>query len=121
MDAQLKTKWVEALRSGKYEQGRRQLRRDNEFCCLGVLCDLIDPAKWISSGGAGFRYRGIDHNAMSFPPNEVTRNVGLPRDLENQVAGMNDDGNSFAEIADYIEANIPDDVSGVVTTERNDG
>ncbi len=33
--------WVEALRSGKYKQGRRALRnKDNEFCCLGVLCDI---------------------------------------------------------------------------------
>lgn len=34
--------WVPALRSGKYKQGRGQLRSANdEFCCLGVACDLL--------------------------------------------------------------------------------
>lgn len=33
--------WVKALRSGKYQQGRKALRnKDNKFCCLGVLCDI---------------------------------------------------------------------------------
>jgi hypothetical protein len=36
----IKTKWVEALRSGKYKQGRGFLQRNNEFCCLGVLCEV---------------------------------------------------------------------------------
>lgn len=41
INKELVKKWVEALRSGKYKQGRSALRnRDNEFCCLGVLCDI---------------------------------------------------------------------------------
>jgi hypothetical protein len=33
--------WTAALRSGDYKQGRSQLRNvRNEFCCLGVLCNL---------------------------------------------------------------------------------
>lgn len=33
--------WVEALRSGKYKQGRKALRdKHNKYCCLGVLCDI---------------------------------------------------------------------------------
>ena len=41
MDAQWKTKWVEALRSGNYEQGKDSLREGDQFCCLGVLTDLV--------------------------------------------------------------------------------
>ncbi len=51
----IKERWLEALRSGKYEQGKGMLRTgrwdeeyeefvyDDEarFCCLGVLCDVI--------------------------------------------------------------------------------
>lgn len=33
-------KWVEALRSGEYEQERSFLKRNNKFCCLGVACEL---------------------------------------------------------------------------------
>ena len=56
MDAELKARWVEALRSGKYKQGRGVLRLAS--------------------------------------PHQV--------DLSNR----NDKGASFADIADYIEANL---------------
>ena len=37
----LVNKWIDALESGEYQQGRGKLRtKDNKFCCLGVLCDL---------------------------------------------------------------------------------
>jgi len=41
MNKELVRQWVEALRSGKYKQGRLSLRDINDkFCCLGVLCDI---------------------------------------------------------------------------------
>ena len=33
-------RWVDALRSGEYKQGRNFLERDGKFCCLGVLCEI---------------------------------------------------------------------------------
>lgn len=52
-------RWVKALRSGKYRQTRGALRSRNKqnvaannFCCLGVLCDLFakehSSAGWVS-------------------------------------------------------------------------
>jgi hypothetical protein len=39
--------WIDALRSGKYEQGRGSLRtNDDTYCCLGVACDVYDPSRW---------------------------------------------------------------------------
>lgn len=36
-----RTKWVAALRSGEFPQGRRYLRTtDDQYCCLGVACEL---------------------------------------------------------------------------------
>jgi len=41
MNKGLVRQWVEALRSGKYKQGRKALRNiDDSYCCLGVLCDI---------------------------------------------------------------------------------
>lgn len=35
-------KWVVALESGEYKQGRSLLKgSNNNFCCLGVLCDIF--------------------------------------------------------------------------------
>lgn len=40
MDADVKGKWLEALRSGEYEQTTGALRSTNGYCCLGVLCEV---------------------------------------------------------------------------------
>lgn len=47
MNAEIKQKWVNALRSKEYKQGNGVLRRPatetehrDTFCCLGVLCDI---------------------------------------------------------------------------------
>lgn len=41
MKKEIKEKWVAALRSGEYKQGKDYLKTDdNCFCCLGVLTDL---------------------------------------------------------------------------------
>ena len=38
--AEARAAWVERLLSKQYEQGMSYLHRDNEWCCLGVGCDL---------------------------------------------------------------------------------
>ncbi len=41
MKEDIKDRWVGALRSGEYKQGKGRLKTsDGNFCCLGVLCDL---------------------------------------------------------------------------------
>ena len=40
MNQQIKQRWIEALKSGEYQQGYEALRYNNKFCCLGVLTDL---------------------------------------------------------------------------------
>jgi hypothetical protein len=47
---EIKTKWVNALRSGKYSQTKSCLKDDKGFCCLGVLTDIYisehENAEW---------------------------------------------------------------------------
>jgi len=45
MDAEIKAKWIAALRSGEYQQGSGALKIEHhngtvEHCCLGVLAEL---------------------------------------------------------------------------------
>lgn len=48
MNTEYKRKWVDALRSGKYRQGVGVLKNANEeYCCLGVLCDILDVGKFL--------------------------------------------------------------------------
>jgi hypothetical protein len=49
MKQEVAQKWIKALRSGKYKQGRKALKyRDKgvtRHCCLGVLCELYQQEK----------------------------------------------------------------------------
>lgn len=82
MNPEWKAKWVAALRSGNYQQGSGDLRHDDRFCCLGVLCDLVDPTKWDDID----RYEDAD----SYPPDDVLRIVGLEIADCHQLAHLND-------------------------------
>jgi hypothetical protein len=98
MEQELKDKWIAALRSGKYKQGKYQLRdSDNCYCCLGVLCEVAgipyDGESCLNNEGVGVSYEPI-------------RNI-LPGTGLGIFYTMNDrDGKSFSEIANYIELNL---------------
>lgn len=56
MKKTLKLKWIAALRSGAYKQGKGRLRRGDSYCCLGVLCEVAgficsDLARYAVPGG----------------------------------------------------------------------
>lgn len=97
-------KWVDALRSGKYKQGRQCLRRGDDFCCLGVGCEVaMDNGVPIrkTQDGELYRYGG----RASAMPDSAYRWYGLrPGQEQDQLIRLNDvHRNSFTEIADYIE------------------
>ena len=95
---ELKAAWVKALRSGEYRQGKGWLRRDGTHCCLGVLCEITQPANPVDAEPwSEFGYRPFD---------EQWPGVGLEPEFAHVVGRMNDDGLAFSEIADYIEANL---------------
>jgi hypothetical protein len=112
MKAELKKQWLEALRSGKYLQGRDYLRSTDAFhagqscekyCCLGVLVDIAHPDKW--KADIGYYAFVYDMNWVGVLGGWGTE-IGLG-ELQDTLIKMNDNGSTFAEIADWIEANIP--------------
>jgi hypothetical protein len=48
MNPEIKQKWVDALRSGKYKQGQTYLlnKENGSYCCLGVLCEVVGASGW---------------------------------------------------------------------------
>lgn len=106
MNAELKAKWLEALRSGKYAQGTVQLRYHDAYCCLGVLCDVVDPGGWRHHDYA-YGEGEDEQEETSTLPFGLRCELGIPIDVETELIHMNDDNEStFAEIADFIEANL---------------
>ena len=105
MKPALKRKWLKALRGGEYRQGTDALRRENEYCCLGVLCD-INGVRWIRPEPGLSSWRVVRAWYTGLPSPAMMRKYGLSKDVATELAGRNDDGFTFAEIADWIEANL---------------
>jgi hypothetical protein len=103
-------KWVAALRSGEYQQDKAYLRTENGLCCLGVACDLymkLFGGQW-EKGMEGFRFLGSDQVL----PTDVRAWLGM-RDVQGAYGPIasnkmltidNDQGKTFAQIADIIES-----------------
>lgn len=108
--------WIEALRSKKYPQIKGNLRKQNGFCCLGVLCDATKTGSWdrrfyktspcinlLFNDGVYFgdlpanEFELIDTmGTLSFTSRDKPiKSLGL--------ADLNDSGFTFDQIADVIE------------------
>ncbi len=93
-----KDQWLAALRSGEYRQGSGDLHKDGRFCCLGVYAHAV---------------HGCIPSSMSYMASlsgylEIyDLGEGFGQSVQAELAAMNDNGQSFAQIADFIEANIP--------------
>lgn len=118
MDADIKRQWVEALRSGKYQQGAGQLRQYDTYCCLGVLCDVLNEP-WFphecGGGVYGVRYGdGLRVLETSSLPRRIVESLGLDRvpnedgydDVVAKLIDLNDTSNPFSVIADYIDEKL---------------
>ena len=115
MPKKLKEEWIKALRSGEYEQGKKRLRtlyRDGseKFCCLGVLCDIGIDGVWDDDTCIMPAERhAYDDHSIGVPSQAdlIAMGIGDPFDgTYFYLAEMNDEANSFDEIADWIEDNI---------------
>ena len=92
LSKKVKNQWTTALRSGKYKQGSGYLYNsyNNSYCCLGVaskieLCN--------ESQDAGEENQLISKEFLSLK-------------IQTELVNLNDSGNSFETIANYIEKNL---------------
>jgi hypothetical protein len=116
MNPQIKQKWVSALRSGDYQQGRNYLRTDNGFCCLGVLCDLYgkeNNVEWnlaVAEDGDRDYYEFQDKTGCI--PLSVVEWAGVEDSNPyvnggiGTLSGLNDRGSTFEQIAYVIEEHL---------------
>lgn len=112
---QARNLWTEALRSGEYHQGKNYLHqksaRGDEFCCLGVACDIA-----VKNGvelDIDTTYHIVRYDKYSAAlPTAVAEWLGVQTsfgDFYNNgeygsLTNLNDHGVKFAEIADTIES-----------------
>lgn len=114
MDKTIAKRWVDALRSGEYEQGRNRLAQQTqdgrvEYCCLGVLCELAvkdgvippkTPYDRVLDSGI-FAYEGI---ATAMPPAAIESWAGIPDESDDSRYRVS----VTPEVATQLEANYLD-------------
>ena len=91
------TDWVAALRSGKYKQQKGTLRGSRGYCCIGVLCAINGVDLTIN-------VRTPEQGLFEGPEElyEFARKLSSAEIVDDGIS-MNDDGQSFEAIANYIE------------------
>lgn len=131
MQAKIKEKWLKALRGRKYKQATGQLKgvangqsgyydeSKAGHCCLGVLLDVVEPDGWSDRKSFDGRVLGQLHKRSSVARGKpqsgqyispsFAKKLGIPAGVQKKLAQMNDRGDSFTAIADYIEREIPTD------------
>lgn len=99
-------KWVKALRSGGYQQGKENLCKEDEisgdcdYCCLGVACDILIEGDWVKQPhwkewGIGKHdeydeYTVFPFPAVTFPSLETLKEMGLDVAYAQGLAELND-------------------------------
>lgn len=122
------TKWVRALLSGKYKQGKGYLvqfdsKLKPKHCCLGVLCEVYNQEMKRQKKKTlqvkcnqkfdplcQYGYRLLDKEAVGLPKKvrewaKVKSKIGLSRKYNFCLADLNDDGKKFKTIAQVIKNN----------------
>lgn len=107
--------WINALESGKYKQTKGVLKKDDSYCCLGVLCQI--------SGLGEFKQVRSNEIISYVLPSGNFSSASLPdevlywSDIEDQYGSfdesdsfstlsiLNDSGKTFTEIAEIIRQN----------------
>lgn len=105
-------KWVEALRSGEYQQGHSLLRSsENKMCCLGVACEINPNAEFMPGNDdrEGGYLIGYGPLMVSLMMDGVMREwLGMASPDGGfdggSLALLNDQGKTFSDIADVIES-----------------
>lgn len=119
MKPEYKKRWLEALRSDKYEQGTGVLRTSSdEFCCLGVLCDIVKKdldLEWFDDAddASGWFFDGVDTDVPlsvgelafeNWPKHSFTEETLSPLILRNDGSMTHKlSSHNFKQIADIVE------------------
>ena len=114
MNPEIKQRWIEALNSDEYKQTKERLKDSTGFCCLGVVTDLYikeHNQEWTLNEDSDYTFDGW-HGALS---SEVMNWAGIkgdtgtlkePVDGVDNLAGLNDNGYSFKQIAQVIKEQL---------------
>lgn len=98
LDSTIKAQWVEALRSGNFDQGKGRLKALDpiantvEHCCLGVLCEVLELDEYTNTEGNQVfcAYNYLDEHlyiqkGVPVSDDTLQNSLMLPDDLANHL------------------------------------
>lgn len=124
----IEQRWIPALRSKRYQQGKNRLLTiaeggEKTYCCLGVACDLVKDEfgyRWVKTRGGVMRLVNSRYDVGMSLPEDVAAFIGITADglmaADPEVAYedarrrtalviLNDDEQyTFEQIAAFLEA-----------------
>lgn len=115
LNPEFKAKFLAALRSGEYKQGKHTMydASTDSLCCLavaGVVCGIpkeefkgIQILNLEYDAYAGEQEAAVKAIAVGYPEILVRKSIGS---IAVMLAQKNDEGQSFTQIADWIDANL---------------
>jgi hypothetical protein len=126
LNSEIKTRWVSALRSGDFQQGKSKLALKEGaespmmHCCLGVLCELAvedgiveaENLPW-GTGGEIRRFADGTNRASTQLPSKVAQWAGLRNEGDMAMCDP-----YLYTIPNPLNSNIP---YSVTCSEANDG
>ena len=97
--------WIDALRSGQYQQCKGALYDGHGYCCLGVAAKTLDyvfvkeslkEENWFYQDYNGLLRKGVlDRYTHKL--------LGIESTMQDFLAALNDKGTSFETIATFLE------------------
>lgn len=129
MNPETKAKWIDALRSGEFDQAQATLQANGAYCCLGVLMCIqgMSPVAYYENQYADSDASDLDeylHNELGTVDIPHEFRAGLTQEDLADLGARNDGGlapgkdgqcsdptqkyhgHTFAELADHIEHNL---------------
>lgn len=110
---EIQRKWIDALRSGDYQQCKNYLHTNDGYCCLGVACDILKiPVEYDDDGVAYYQDEHEKLPASVYRQLNLIDNIGAIRAYtphfekpftEEALSALNDNGYTFEKIADFME------------------
>ena len=121
MKQEIKQKWIDALKSGEYQQGRERLKtKDGKYCCLGVLCDIYSKetgeGEWVKNKYGGFAFEIEEKNSKWELPRKVYQWAEL--DGDNPIFSSPDNKFGTSSLAEVNDAGVPFDKIAFIIQEK---
>jgi hypothetical protein len=109
MNKKIKEKWLIALKSGKYEKGKKYLLDDSKYCCLGVLCDIYATEHKLNIDNISTLSHNNENEVLCDNVKNwaglLSRSPGFLNEykINETLAEINDNSETFKEVIETIE------------------